>query len=140
MDPFLAAEETRYIDVFMRGQGSLTYTLTPNVSYVNASNSMGDLGTEGTSRALSVLSIDGTAVSEGHSAVEINVEVTGSADASNATVILPLQQARGGPRVLQRPRSSLAAPFPLRRATSRALTLLMQAISLSLPTAAPSRT
>lgn len=97
VDPYLPPTETRHIDVFMRAQGALSYTLTPNASYVNASNPEGDLSTEGTSRARSLLSVDWSAVPEGDSSVEIAVEVKEPADAPGATVILPLHKREAPP-------------------------------------------
>ena len=95
--PYLPPKETRHIDIFMRVQGSLSYTATPNASYVNVSNPIGDLRTEGTSRALSLLSIDWSSVPEGESAVEIAVDVTEPTDAPGAMVTLPLHKRKEPP-------------------------------------------
>lgn len=97
VDPYLPPSETRHIDVFMREKGALSYSLTSDAPYVNASNPAGDLSTNGTSRARSVLTVDWAQAPEGDSEVEIAVEVTDPADAPGATVILPLHNREAPP-------------------------------------------
>ncbi|KAI9150394.1 LOW QUALITY PROTEIN: hypothetical protein HJFPF1_10160 [Paramyrothecium foliicola] len=47
MDPFMPDSEERYLDIFTRNNGSFSYTITSNASFVTVSNSSGTLSTTG---------------------------------------------------------------------------------------------
>jgi hypothetical protein len=65
----MAPGDTRYIDVFTRANGTFTYKLESNVSYVTLTNSEGKLKSPGnTSDARSVIKVNWSKAPDGRSA------------------------------------------------------------------------
>ncbi|CAI4213341.1 unnamed protein product [Parascedosporium putredinis] len=88
MNQYMSPDEQRYVDIFMREKGSLSYTITSNASYVTVSNESGDISTDAApSRARSIITVDWDQVPEGNSAAELVVAVTTPANSPGATVI-----------------------------------------------------
>jgi len=93
MDPYMPPAEQRYIDVFMREKGALSYEITSNVGYVNVTNDVGDLSTNGgKSRTRSFIMVDWSTVPAGESKAELTVAVTKPANSPGAKITVPLKK------------------------------------------------
>ncbi|KEZ45453.1 hypothetical protein SAPIO_CDS1766 [Scedosporium apiospermum] len=98
LNQYMSPDEDRYIDVFMREKGSLSYTIKSNASYVTVTNDSGDISTDGpSSRSRSIITVDWSQAPEGNSAAELTVQVTTPANAPGSTVIVPLRKKEAPP-------------------------------------------
>ncbi|KAH7131150.1 hypothetical protein EDB81DRAFT_906025 [Dactylonectria macrodidyma] len=90
VDPYLPPTETRYIDIFTRKNGTFSYQITPNVSYVSVSNSRGTLKAPGEkSDTRSLISVDWKRAPKGLSWVGLKVrDLNGRA----ITAVLPVNK------------------------------------------------
>jgi hypothetical protein len=95
MNPYMPPAEKRYIDVFLREKGSLSYKITSNMNYINVTNDAGALSTDGgSSRTRAVLMVDWNAVPAGESKAELTVTVTQPANAPATKITVPLNKAQ----------------------------------------------
>jgi hypothetical protein len=87
MSPYMPPSESRWVDVFTRDDGSFSYTISSNTSYVTLSNSAGTLTSPGNrTTARSVISVKWASAPSGSSSVALNVVASGK----TAVVIVPL--------------------------------------------------
>ncbi|KAB8246486.1 hypothetical protein BDV35DRAFT_404915 [Aspergillus flavus] len=96
VDPYMPPEERRYIDVVSRANGTFSYVVHPNTSYVSVSNAVGKLSTPGNnSDARCVISVDWNAAPSGLSWVSLNVSGVDSKNITlgeEITVFLPVNK------------------------------------------------
>ncbi|KAL5342667.1 hypothetical protein BJX70DRAFT_409660 [Aspergillus crustosus] len=98
VDPYMPPSESRYIDIFARKNGTFTYTVSSNASYVTVSNSKGTISAPGNaSDTRSVITVDWNSASAGLSFVELTVSSSLESDSnpdsdSIATLILPVNK------------------------------------------------
>ncbi|KAF2787357.1 glycoside hydrolase family 115 protein [Melanomma pulvis-pyrius CBS 109.77] len=90
LDPY--TPENRTIDVYIRGSGTVSFTITPSQPHVRVSPTQGTLSyPSGTSDIRAVLSVDWAAAPTGASTVDITIKpATGTA----VTLSLPLNNVR----------------------------------------------
>ncbi|KAH7325672.1 hypothetical protein B0I35DRAFT_466743 [Stachybotrys elegans] len=90
VDPYMPPSDTRYIDIFARKNGTLSYTVLSNASYVSLSKACGSLVSPGDrSDARSVISVDWDAAPAGLSVAQLTVRAN---DGSAATLNLPVNK------------------------------------------------
>lgn len=87
ISPYLPPNEERTIDIYARGRGSFTYTITSNVTFVTFTLSTGTLTYPGTSDAKSVITVNWSAAPAGLSGAVITVR---SSAGTTATLSLRL--------------------------------------------------
>ncbi|KAL4951724.1 hypothetical protein BDW69DRAFT_186134 [Aspergillus filifer] len=99
VDPYMPPTETRYIDIFTRANGTFSYIIQTNASYVSITNARGTLIAPGNSSdARAVISMDRTKAPQGTSSATFHILRTNNSNSSGsgnnstikATVHLPL--------------------------------------------------
>ncbi|KAJ8132546.1 hypothetical protein O1611_g1079 [Lasiodiplodia mahajangana] len=87
ISPYMPPSESRWVDIFTRDDGTFSYTISSNASYVTLSNAEGTLTSPGNrTTARSVISVDWSSVPSGSSTVTLQVVASGK----TAVVTLPL--------------------------------------------------
>ncbi|KAK4229827.1 hypothetical protein QBC38DRAFT_77710 [Podospora fimiseda] len=91
ISPFIAPLDQRWLEVYIRDNGTFTYTITSNASFVSVTNQRQSLtAPTGTSDIRSIVSVDWASAPSGASTVALtvtNLNQTGT----TATVILPVE-------------------------------------------------
>lgn len=89
MTQYMSPAEERYIDVFLRQSGAVSYTIESAASYVNVTNPSGSLAsTGGPSQLRSIIQVDWSAVPVGISSAELTVK----AGSQSTVVVVPIQK------------------------------------------------
>ncbi len=87
MNPYMPPSEPRWVDIFTRDDGTFSYTISSNASYVTLSNAEGTLTSPGNqTTARSVISVDWSFAPSGSSTVILQVVASGK----TGVVTLPL--------------------------------------------------
>jgi hypothetical protein len=89
MSPYTPNGNQPWIEVFLRDNGTLPYTIVSNVTYLSASNAQGTLASTGSgavSDARSILSVEWSAAPSGNSMAALTI--TGAS--ASATVLVPI--------------------------------------------------
>jgi hypothetical protein len=89
VNPYMAPSDNRYMDIYTRANGTFTYTITSNASYVIVSPSTGTLTAPGASDARVSISVDWNAAPNGISNVALAVARSGG---TGTTVTLPVNK------------------------------------------------
>lgn len=97
--PYTPADSQRWIDLFLRNNGTVAYHITSNASYVTVSNPQQTLtspaastsGSASTSDVRALVSVDWPAAPSGQSTAALTVSA-GESGASSATVLVPLNK------------------------------------------------
>lgn len=93
MDPYMPPSETRYLDIYARDNGTFSYSITANASYVSFSNQNATLSAPGNNTDIrSVVSVDWDAAPEGLTWVKLDVSYTDIDDGWGATAMLPVNK------------------------------------------------
>lgn len=95
VNPYLPPAETRYIDIFTRTNGTFTYTVKANASYVSVINPTGTLTAPGNnSDARAIIDVDWEKAPDGLSWVSLTIHRANSTtkDREAATAILPVNK------------------------------------------------
>jgi hypothetical protein len=94
MNPYLPAADQRWLEVYTRENGTFSYTITSNASFVSVSNPQHTLSApSGTSDMRSILTIDWDAAPPGSSVAALTVTNTNT-PTSRATILIPLSSHR----------------------------------------------
>jgi hypothetical protein len=89
VDPYMPPSEIRYFDVFTRANGTFSYEVTVNATYVSITNLKGTLSSPGNgSDVRCVISVDWTRAPTGRSFVEIRVFRTDNNATTPAILLL----------------------------------------------------
>jgi hypothetical protein len=88
VDPYIPSGYDRYIDVFTRNNGTTSYKISSNVSYVSFRSSSGTLNSSGTSDVRSTISVNWDSAPSGISYAGITVK--GSSNTVN--LVLPVHK------------------------------------------------
>lgn len=94
VDPYLPPANSRYIDIFTRTNGTFTYTVKANASYVSVTNPTGTLTAPGNnSDARAIISVDWEKAPDGLSWVSLTIRRANSTTKDReATAILPVNK------------------------------------------------
>ncbi|KAK4193075.1 family 115 putative glycoside hydrolase [Podospora australis] len=90
ISPWIAPSDQRWLEVFSRDNGTFTYRITSNASFVSVTNAEQTLSTPATTQIRSVISVDWASAPAGVSTVGLTVTNL-NATGTTATVILPVQ-------------------------------------------------
>lgn len=91
VDPYLPPSETRWLDVFTRANGTFSYEISPNASYVSLTNASGTLSApDGESDSRSTITVDWDEAPDGLSWVSLDVRRTDGN--SSMTAYLPVNK------------------------------------------------
>lgn len=93
MNPYLASSDYRYIDVYTRNNGSFSYTIKSNLSYVSISPSSGTIFSSNSSDVRANITVDWASAPKGFSYTSISITGTDSGGKilTGTTLILPIQ-------------------------------------------------
>ncbi|KAH8667818.1 hypothetical protein BGZ61DRAFT_364987 [Ilyonectria robusta] len=90
VDRYMPPSEKRYLDIFTRDNGTFSYKITPNASYVTVSNSRGTLKAPGEKSDIrSFISVDWSKAPKGLSWVGLKVS---AANGRDVTAVLPVNK------------------------------------------------
>ncbi|KAF7558243.1 hypothetical protein G7Z17_g156 [Cylindrodendrum hubeiense] len=90
VDPYMPPSERRYLDIFTRDNGTFSYKITANTSYVTVSNSKGTLTAPGEKSDIrSRISVDWSRAPKGLSWVGLKVA---AANGQATTAVLPVNK------------------------------------------------
>ncbi len=90
LSPYTPVADKRWVDIFARDDGSFTYKITSNATYVSVSNAQGTVTSPTDTR--SVITIDWDAAPSGSSVAALTI-TPDSAGGPAATVLLPVSKA-----------------------------------------------
>jgi hypothetical protein len=91
INPYLPSVSQRWLEVYTRNNGTFSYSITSNASYVSVSNPKGTLSSpSGTSDSRSVLTVDWASAPQGSSVAALTVTNTDSPN-SKATILVPIE-------------------------------------------------
>ena len=91
INPYLPAADQRWLEVYTRDNGTFTYSITSNASFVSVSNPTGTLSTAtGTSDSRSILSVNWDSAPSGYSVAALTITNL-NATSAKATVLVPLE-------------------------------------------------
>lgn len=93
MDPWMPRSESRYLDIFTRKNGTFSYQIQSNASYVSVSNATGTLYSSGVSDVRSFISVDWSAAPAGLSWVGLTVRPLDVEEGWAITAKLPVNKA-----------------------------------------------
>jgi hypothetical protein len=91
INPYLPPASQRWLEVYTRSNGTFSYSIASNASYVSVSNSKGTLSSpSGASDTRSVLTVDWGSAPAGSSVAALTVTNTNSTSAK-ATILVPIE-------------------------------------------------
>ncbi|KAK4669707.1 uncharacterized protein QC763_205350 [Podospora pseudopauciseta] len=89
--PYMAPSDQRWLDVFARDNGTFSYRITSNASFVSVTNAQNTISTtSGTTDIRSLISVDWSKAPVGNTAASLSIANL-NATGTTATVILPIQ-------------------------------------------------
>jgi len=87
MDPYMPPGEQRYVDIYARKNGTYSWSISSNASYLTVSPQSGTINAPGNgSDARSVISIDWTQVTSGISVASLNITIGSDIITANVPV------------------------------------------------------
>ncbi|KAF9871025.1 hypothetical protein CkaCkLH20_11442 [Colletotrichum karsti] len=93
VDPYMPASDQRYLDIYTRNNGSFTYEITVNASYVTVSNRTGTLSApNGVSDVRVPITVDWDAAPAGLSWVGLRIQAPDAAGSWPITATLPVHK------------------------------------------------
>lgn len=93
VDPYMPPTEIRYLDIYARDNGTFSYSITANASYVSVSNGNATLTAPGNNTdTRSVVSVDWDAAPEGLTWVGLDISRTDIDDGWDITAMLPVNK------------------------------------------------
>ncbi len=91
INPYLPAVDQRWLEVYTRDNGTFTYSITSNVSYVSVSNPKQSLSTtSGISDSRSLVTVDWASAPAGYSVAALTVSNLNATNVK-ATVLVPIE-------------------------------------------------
>ncbi len=91
INPYLPSADQRWLEIYTRDNGTFTYSITSNASFVTVSNPQGTLSTtSGNSDSRSVLKVNWDAAPPGYTVAALTVTNLNSTSAK-ATVLVPIE-------------------------------------------------
>ncbi|KAG9257165.1 uncharacterized protein F5Z01DRAFT_734377 [Emericellopsis atlantica] len=93
VDPYMPSTEKRYLDIFTRNNGTFSYHISSNVSYVSVTNDEGTLEAPGSKSDIrSVISVDWEEAPPGLSWVALRVKRTDICKGPAVVALLPVNK------------------------------------------------
>ncbi|PVF92161.1 hypothetical protein CPB86DRAFT_830181 [Serendipita vermifera] len=89
VNPYMPPSDVRYLDIYTRANGTFTYNITSNASYISVSPSSGTLTSPGSSDVRAMISVDWNAAPSRVSNVTLTVA---SSSGTSTTAILPVNK------------------------------------------------
>ncbi|KAE8152126.1 hypothetical protein BDV25DRAFT_138173 [Aspergillus avenaceus] len=86
VDPYMPPSETRYIDIFTRANGTFSYKIQSNASYISLTNANGTVTAPGNPDTRAIITIDWTKAPHGKSMAAFTI----NSNHSTATANLPI--------------------------------------------------
>ncbi|KAF3906313.1 hypothetical protein ABW20_dc0103378 [Dactylellina cionopaga] len=93
VDPYMPPDEIRYLDIFTRKNGTFSFSITSNASYVSVANRTGTLtAPNGVSDLRNIISVNWSNAPAGLTLVGLRVQPINAPGSWNITVTLPVNK------------------------------------------------